>query len=177
MYKPYTILSVYDILNDDKIEILKSTIQYYKNFYFKKNTYEINKTKNNWKQTFGNINLNYFTPDCESVINSIFDKIIEKYYPNESADREYSLQFYKEGHFIDKHKDGGNLKVFTFIIYLNDDWQKEQGGELIMEDGYEIIPHWETIVLMDFTNNNVAHEVKEIKSGIRYAIYCSFQKK
>ena len=81
----------------------------------------------------------------------------------------FDLSLYNKDCFIKNHKDGADndgTRVCVLILYLNKDWKKGDGGELIITDlngnKVEIAPEFGKFSLLDFTNANLKHEVKPI---------------
>lgn len=81
----------------------------------------------------------------------------------------FNLSLYNKDCFIQNHKDGvdnDGTRICVLILYLNKDWKKGDGGELIITDlngnKVEIAPEFGTFSLLDFTNANLKHEVKPI---------------
>ena len=70
---------------------------------------------------------------------------------------------YPEGSFYKPHIDStkkNNSRVLTFITYLNDEWEKGDGGELRIHHNNSMIdvePHMGTIVC--FQSDIILHEV------------------
>lgn len=70
--------------------------------------------------------------------------------------------FYKK--HVDRHRDS-NARVISSVFYLNQDWQAEQGGELVMHDSvhregaalFSVLPQGGTLVL--FMSADMPHEV------------------
>jgi SM-20-related protein len=81
---------------------------------------------------------------------------------------EYEAHFacYSKGSFYKKHLDQFQTKAIrkvSTVIYLNEDWQKEDGGELVLYDKQdhmlgEIIPQAGTLAC--FLSDTIPHEVK-----------------
>jgi len=71
---------------------------------------------------------------------------------------------YEEGSFYKKHFDnfkGKNNRIVTILFYLNKDYKKEDGGELIIykdNKEYEILPKFRTMAT--FITKDILHEVK-----------------
>ena len=73
--------------------------------------------------------------------------------------------FYDKGHFYKKHRDTtshNNKRIFSFVIYLNPNWQPEDGGQLVgyQADGevsFEIRPELGHLLLF---RSDLEHEVK-----------------
>lgn len=71
---------------------------------------------------------------------------------------------YEPGHFYQKHRDTtvqNNHRVFSFVLYLNKDWQSQYGGQLIgyqrQEVAFEIQPELGQMILF---RSDLEHEVK-----------------
>lgn len=73
------------------------------------------------------------------------------------------LSLYTKNNFIELHQDGYNEnRLCVVLIYLNDDYQIGYGGELIVGESTIIKPEFGNIVILDFTKNNVNHEVLRV---------------
>jgi Rps23 Pro-64 3,4-dihydroxylase Tpa1-like proline 4-hydroxylase len=79
---------------------------------------------------------------------------------------------------ITKHKDGFNYKrLFVILIYLNKEWEETNGGDLVIytknNDKISLTPKAPSVCVLDFTKNNLEHEVLKVIDGTRYT-YVSF---
>jgi len=82
---------------------------------------------------------------------------------------ESHFAIYNDGDFYEKHLDAfknSKNRVVTTVFYLNDDWGKDDGGELIVydkDDNFlaEVIPKANTLVV--FLSDKFPHEVKPAK--------------
>jgi hypothetical protein len=81
----------------------------------------------------------------------------------------FKLTLYDKDCFIENHKDGEDDEVdrlCVIILYLNKDWKKGMGGELIITDEndtkIEVTPEFGNFAILDFQNYNLNHEVKKI---------------
>ena len=86
---------------------------------------------------------------------------------------------YPEGGFYDRHLDsfeGARNRIISMVVYLNDDWQAEKGGALVIwpegadEDtapAAHIVPEGGGVVLM--LSETVPHAV-EVTNATRYGI-------
>ena len=78
---------------------------------------------------------------------------------------ESHFAIYDKGDFYEKHLDsfrGEKNRVVTTVFYLNEDWNKEDGGELLMYDENDnlaetVIPNANTLVI--FLSDKFPHEV------------------
>jgi|694.fasta_scaffold42427_3 GDP-L-fucose synthase len=100
-----------------------------------------------------------------------FNKL-SKLYPTQNrrfGNPIFEFTLYNKDCFIEKHKDGDDDdkgRLCVVILYLNKDWKKGMGGELIITDEYEnnleITPEFGNFAILDFQNFNLKHEVKKI---------------
>lgn len=70
---------------------------------------------------------------------------------------------YNDGHFYHKHRDAttqNNKRVFSFVVYLNESWNAEDGGQLTgysdAEKIFSIEPRMGQMILF---NSELEHEV------------------
>ena len=88
---------------------------------------------------------------------------------------ESHFSIYNEGDFYEKHLDAfrnSKNRVVTTVYYLNDEWNEEDGGELIIydEEGEflkKVTPNTNTLVV--FLSDKFPHEVLPTKRK-RYSI-------
>lgn len=101
-------------------------------------------------------------------------KILEIY--NMKDFRENSnLQTYLPGSFIKKHDDGIVEDRFVVVLTpLNTKPENAEGGDLILDlkDGTRLVIENKigNVILLDFTENNLKHEVTEIKNWARVVL-------
>ncbi len=76
---------------------------------------------------------------------------------------EFHYALYEKGAFYKKHIDqfkSDNSRVFSMIIYLNEGWSEQDGGELKLYQGTEIqIIFPENQKCVFFKSNEIEHEV------------------
>ncbi|MGY8871698.1 MAG: 2OG-Fe(II) oxygenase [Pseudomonadales bacterium] len=90
-------------------------------------------------------------------------------------DYEASFAHYPSGAFYKKHLDafkGQTNRVLTTVFYLNDHWQEEQGGDLVIYNTQSDLPlhvNPEAGTLVIFLSDEFPHEVKTTYSD-RYSI-------
>ena len=115
------------------------------------------------------------------ILREFQKKFVEKYYPEKTFNNfipNVKLQFYNEGCEIKLHDDGKQPdRICVFLYFLNDNWDTENGGHLILHDlnGKDIIvnPVFPNFVVLD-TDKNLFHEVEKVKKGIKYNIVCFY---
>lgn len=117
---------------------------------------------------------NPVTPSTPTLEMYCYDKLKEFYSKNyKFGSPSFNMSIYNKGCFIKNHIDGysGNdNRLCVVILYLNKDWKKGMGGELIikteMGDSIEIEPVFGNFTILDFTTANLEHEVKPVLSEI-----------
>jgi len=88
---------------------------------------------------------------------------------------ESHFALYDKGDFYEKHLDAfknSKNRIVTTVYYLNDEWNEEDGGELILHDNLKnkklkVIPNANTLVV--FMSEKFPHEVLPAKKK-RYSI-------
>lgn len=88
---------------------------------------------------------------------------------------EAHFAIYEKDNFYEKHLDafrGSKNRVVTTVFYLNDDWQKDDGGEIVLYDEDDkkiktLLPKSNTLVV--FLSEKFPHEVLKANKK-RYSI-------
>lgn len=99
--------------------------------------------------------------DFYRMVEELIEKL-NRYCFLSISDFEFHLAYYPEGTFYKKHLDqfrGRNNRIISFVLYLNENWQKGDGGELKIfgDHEQEIEPLAKRLVL--FKSAEVEHEV------------------
>jgi Rps23 Pro-64 3,4-dihydroxylase Tpa1-like proline 4-hydroxylase len=85
---------------------------------------------------------------------------------------ELELTYYDKGCRFKVHHDAITINLCSIIIYLNKNYNRENGGLLYL-NGEEIIPEFGNIGFMDLSKSDISHGVSEVTGDIgRYAILC-----
>jgi hypothetical protein len=110
-------------------------------------------------------------PDCTLISNYCYSKL-QEIFPVKTylfSQPSFNLTLYNKDCFIKNHKDGEDSdknRVCVLLLYLNKDWKKGDGGELVITDlsgnKLEITPEFGNFAILDFTNANLEHEVNPI---------------
>lgn len=111
-----------------------------------------------------------FTKLYESIIKKIlFDFYDMDDYNSEEQSTETLLTYYNEGCFIENHSDGPSSdRICAILLYLNTKYDISDGGyiRLNSNDNEVVYPYLGNIVILDFTENDINHEViRCIKNG------------
>jgi Rps23 Pro-64 3,4-dihydroxylase Tpa1-like proline 4-hydroxylase len=111
-------------------------------------------------------------PKIPTTLYNIYKKIISELYPNNQHSINNTIKdnilnseltLYKKNNFIDTHKDAyDGSRLCVILIYLNDDYQKGYGGEIVIESKTKVEPNFGNIVVLDFTQNNAVHHVEKV---------------
>lgn len=85
---------------------------------------------------------------------------------------ELQLTLYNKGCRFQQHIDGVGINFCSIIIYLNENYNKEYGGLLLLNDE-QIVPELGKVALMDLETHAARHGVSEVTDGPgRFAILC-----
>jgi Rps23 Pro-64 3,4-dihydroxylase Tpa1-like proline 4-hydroxylase len=111
------------------------------------------------------------------VLREFQKNFVKKYYPEKTFNKlntSNRLQFYDEGCEIKLHDDGQpENRICVFLYFLNDEWDDNNGGHLILHDlnGNDIVvnPIFSNFVVLD-SDKNLFHELEKVKKGIKYNI-------
>lgn len=118
-----------------------------------------------WKLENHNTNLNNFLYD---IFKEFYDYVLDDLVIYSTT------TLFTKDCFIDLHRDGANNdRIAGILIYLNKNYDESNGGLLIIENEEKIIPEFGNVVLLDYTQNNVQHEVTKVIEKDRRAI-CAF---
>jgi hypothetical protein len=111
----------------------------------------------------------------EDLFRPVFDKIARYFYDIDmSVDLHFNAQYtmYSKGCFLQNHKDGRTPgRICVVLIYLNENYDKENGGILVLDNGTEVIPEIGNVAILDLANYDIDHEVTEIVGNENR--YCS----
>lgn len=112
-------------------------------------------------------------------------KILKSLYPEASTHIDNfggkgNMALFEDGHFIDTHNDGKNRgRLCVIIFYLSEGTENHKGGgelKILTSTGKEFIvdPFFDNFCVMDFSKNNIAHEVKMVINGFKRYTYINF---
>jgi Rps23 Pro-64 3,4-dihydroxylase Tpa1-like proline 4-hydroxylase len=111
------------------------------------------------------------------VLREFQKNFVKKYYSEKTFNKlntSNRLQFYDKGCEIKLHDDGQpENRICVFLYFLNDEWDDNNGGHLILHDlnGNDIVvnPIFPNFVVLD-SGKNLFHELEKVKKGIKYNI-------
>lgn len=97
------------------------------------------------------------------LFNKITNQILKDFYDITDNRNPLTITCFQKGDKIESHKDSSDARyVCVILVYLSEDYQDGFGGELLIEDTELVKPEFGRIAILDFTNHNVLHEVKEV---------------
>lgn len=101
----------------------------------------------------------------KKIVKDLYNQTVTEYIIPE-------LTLYTEGCFIESHNDGEQQhRNCVILLYLNNDWKEEDGGEIILNGNVYIPPTFGKIVVLDFLHNNIEHAVNMVKNDFeRYTL-------
>lgn len=86
-----------------------------------------------------------------------------------------TLTYYGLGCKLEKHTDGiANNRFFGILLYLNENYDKMWGGNLILKDECEVVPEYGNVAIIDFSKLNASHEVTKVVGGPGRMAYFGF---
>jgi Rps23 Pro-64 3,4-dihydroxylase Tpa1-like proline 4-hydroxylase len=114
----------------------------------------------------------------EVLFKPVFNKIARYFYDIKPlVDLHFNSQYtmYNKGCFLQNHKDGQTAgRICVILIYLNENYDKENGGLLVLDNGYEVVPELGNIAILDLGKFDVYHEVTEIIGDVHRFCALSF---
>jgi Rps23 Pro-64 3,4-dihydroxylase Tpa1-like proline 4-hydroxylase len=166
---------------DVKEEILKNHLENKKKEEYPKNGFG----QVYYQSSFGGIFSKVTNDDGDAnwqLYLDIVNDIVKYYYDlDESVTFDYitSATYYDNGCFLTKHSDGtGTGRICALLIYLNEEYNENDGGILILNNEEKIIPTFGKFAIIDLQSFDVPHEVTEVTGGIgRYAVLSFVSKK
>lgn len=103
----------------------------------------------------------------QNVVSYFFDFEEDKKYSDLSC-----CTYYDIGSFLKNHSDGtGTGRICAMLIYLNEDYDAQDGGCLILNTEQIIVPKFGRVAIIDLQTFDIPHMVTKVTGGIgRYAL-------
>lgn len=134
----------------------------------------LNQIKNDLVKTDNLAQIWFSAHDTSTETNLLLKSILYKFYEYTNVNFLNILTLYNDGCFIIPHEDGKDpARILGILIYLNKNYDEANGGNLILKNKTKIVPEYGKVVVIDYTQNSVNHEVTKVIDGERYAI-CAF---
>ena len=87
--------------------------------------------------------------------------------------------YYDEGCMLANHGDGtGTGRICAMLIYLNEEYDENDGGILILDNEEKVIPTFGKVAIIDLQSFDIQHQVTKVTGGIgRFALLTFVKKK
>jgi Rps23 Pro-64 3,4-dihydroxylase Tpa1-like proline 4-hydroxylase len=83
--------------------------------------------------------------------------------------------YYNEGCRLPNHSDGTDMgRICACLIYFNENYEEKNGGNLILNNEYKVIPEMGNVAIIDLQKFEVPHEVTKVDGGIGRFAFISF---
>jgi Rps23 Pro-64 3,4-dihydroxylase Tpa1-like proline 4-hydroxylase len=140
------------------------------------NNYEIGQQ---WYETNGGSDL---IQSAFVYFQGLVKKIMVELYPELSLERNNfrfndAFTVFTKGDFIEPHTDGMNLgRLCVVLIYLSNENEYDQSGGVfrIPDEDVDLLPVKGKFAILDFTRNNLKHEVTLVHDNFERFTYNSF---
>jgi len=123
---------------------------------------EENKNNPNWFQIWKSSPI---LDEDKNLVELYNSKIVDLIYEVTPTSMHYEFTCFRKGCGIKPHKDANDHnpnRLCVILSYFSNEWKREFGGTLILNQSEEIVPNENTIVILDFTKNNISHEVSRV---------------
>lgn len=160
----------HEVASAHKSELLKRCIN--ENLFATQIWYynDINSINLKIQKLYENVDSDYLN----DLIKTTYDEIT-RYFFDFPEEQQFShlieFTYYDKGCVLGKHSDGtGTGRICACLIYLNEEYDFNDGGYLILGDEERILPKFGNVAIIDLQSFNILHEVTEVTGGIgRYA--------
>ena len=87
--------------------------------------------------------------------------------------------YYNDGCKLKNHSDGtGTGRICALLIYLNEEYDENDGGILILNNKEKVIPTFGKVAIIDLQTFDIPHMVTEVTGGLgRFALLTFVKKK
>ena len=130
-----------------------------------------------WFQLWRNSSITNFADN--SVVYEYIQTIVKSIYDYNPPSRDIVTEFtcFTKGCGIAPHRDGTDsnysrpsYRICGILSYFSEDWDESHGGNLIINGKDVIIPSKGNIVILDYTQNNLEHEVTKVLKDNKYRL-------
>jgi Rps23 Pro-64 3,4-dihydroxylase Tpa1-like proline 4-hydroxylase len=110
-------------------------------------------------------------------------KNLVKYFYDFDEAQEFAVDanftYYTKGCFLQNHSDGtGTGRICALLIYLNEEYDENDGGILILNNEEKVIPTFGKVAIIDLNSFDIPHMVTKVTGGIgRYSILSFIKRK
>jgi len=107
----------------------------------------------------------------DNNLKKVYDKITKHFFDLDDSEElsiELSSTLYNDRCFLHDHIDGKSpVKNYaSILIYLNENWNQEDGGNLILRGDdkidYKVVPEFGRVAMIDLQNFDIYHAVEKV---------------
>jgi hypothetical protein len=153
------LLKFKNVLGDDDLKLTGDQIWYFAH------TNEIRLNKN-FDKAFDGFLEKFLKDTYEEIVRYFFDFPTEQQFSHH-----IEFTYYDNGCFLKNHSDGtGTGRICACLIYLNEDYNFDDGGYLVLQNTEKVLPKIGNVAIIDLQSFDIPHMVTEVTGGIgRYA--------
>jgi hypothetical protein len=131
--------------------------------------------QNHFNRIFENVTGNPLESSSSNYYKNMIDEITRYYFDLDESiklDKPTSATYYDVDCVLAKHSDGtGTGRICAMLIYLNEEYDTNDGGLLILDEYYTVVPLFGNIAIIDLQSFDVKHEVTKVTGGLgRFAL-------
>ena len=154
-------------INNNSFDLLKvSNDSIESDAYFDKKSFEQQKlAKNLFIKNKNLAQIWHWKRDESDTLIKLIYQIFNEYYNYNFNEINIlsSVTLFTKDCFIKEHNDSSDKnRIAGILIYLNKNYEENNGGCLILKGNTKIIPEYGKVVIIDYTQNIVQHEVTTV---------------
>ena len=131
--------------------------------------------QNHFSKIFEKVTGEVLSDSADNYCRHIIDEIVKYYFDLDKSvrlDNLASATYYDIECVLAKHSDGtGTGRICAVLVYLNEEYDANDGGLLILDEDYVVVPLFGNIAIIDLQTFDIKHEVTKVTGGLgRFAI-------
>lgn len=116
--------------------------------------------------------------DLTGQLRNIVTEFIKYLYDiNDDVELGHNFQYtyYNLGCKLPNHSDGLDMgRICACLIYFNENYDENNGGCLVLNNDYKIVPEMGNVAIIDLQKFEVPHQVTEVTGGLGRFAFISF---
>ena len=89
-----------------------------------------------------------------------------------------NITYYDKECMLASHSDGtGTGRICAMLIYLNETYDYNDGGILVLGNEYKVLPVFGNVAIIDLQSFDISHEVTKVTAGLGRFALLSFVKR
>jgi hypothetical protein len=131
--------------------------------------------QSNFNKIFENVTGENLHDSTKNYYKNIIDDVVKYYFDLDKSVRLGNLTnitYYDVDCLLANHSDGtGTGRICALLTYLNEEYDANDGGLLILNQEHTIVPLFGNIAIIDLQTFDIQHEVTKVVGGLgRFAI-------